>query len=163
MRSFFWSVFSCIRTEYRKIRSRKNSVLGHFHAAVAKHLTMKPFNKNTDILQCSQGYSRNIHREMLVLESLKECNFIKKETPTQMFSCEHWEIFKYNFIYRTRPVVAFPALHIQLFWEHFPKNQRVVLSEGFRNRKCEILWLTFETFFLLAKCIKYFWVYESLL
>ena len=25
---FFWSVFSCIRTEYRKIRTRKNSVLG---------------------------------------------------------------------------------------------------------------------------------------
>ena len=27
---FFWSVFSCIRTEYRKIRTRKNSVFGHF-------------------------------------------------------------------------------------------------------------------------------------
>ena len=29
-RSFFWSVFSCIRTEYRKIRTRKNSGFGHF-------------------------------------------------------------------------------------------------------------------------------------
>ena len=28
--SFFWSVFSCIWTEYRKIRNRKNSVFGHF-------------------------------------------------------------------------------------------------------------------------------------
>ena len=41
--SFFWSVFSCIRTEYgdlplnlriqykyRKIRTRKNSIFGHF-------------------------------------------------------------------------------------------------------------------------------------
>ena len=28
--SFFWSVFSCIRTEYKKIRSRKNSVFEHF-------------------------------------------------------------------------------------------------------------------------------------
>ena len=27
---FFWSLFSCIRTEYRKIRTRKNSVFGHF-------------------------------------------------------------------------------------------------------------------------------------
>ena len=34
---FFWSVFSCIRTEYgdlgskyRKIRTRKNSLFGHF-------------------------------------------------------------------------------------------------------------------------------------
>ena len=36
IRSFFWSVFSCIRTkhgdqsEYRKIRTRKNSKFGHF-------------------------------------------------------------------------------------------------------------------------------------
>ena len=40
IRSFFWSVFSCIRTEYgdirssqyeyRKIRIRKNSVFGHY-------------------------------------------------------------------------------------------------------------------------------------
>ena len=30
IRSFFWSVFSCIRTDYRKIRTRKNSVFGHF-------------------------------------------------------------------------------------------------------------------------------------
>ena len=30
IRSFFWSVFSCIRIKYRKIRTRKNSVLGHF-------------------------------------------------------------------------------------------------------------------------------------
>ena len=30
IRSFLWSVFSCIRTEYRKIRTRKNSVFKHF-------------------------------------------------------------------------------------------------------------------------------------
>ena len=30
MRCYFWSVFSCIRTEYRKIETRNNSVLGHF-------------------------------------------------------------------------------------------------------------------------------------
>ena len=30
IRSFFWSVFSCIRTVYRKMRTRKNSVYGHF-------------------------------------------------------------------------------------------------------------------------------------
>ena len=30
MRGFFWSVFFCIRTEYKKIRIRKNSVFGHF-------------------------------------------------------------------------------------------------------------------------------------
>ena len=30
IRSFFWSVFSRIQSEYRKIRTRKNSVFGHF-------------------------------------------------------------------------------------------------------------------------------------
>ena len=30
IRSFFWSVFSHIRAEYEKIRTRKNSVFGHF-------------------------------------------------------------------------------------------------------------------------------------
>ena len=30
IRSFFWSIFYCIWAEYRKIRTRKNSVFGHF-------------------------------------------------------------------------------------------------------------------------------------
>ena len=29
MRSYFWFIFSCIRTEYRKLRTRNNSVFGH--------------------------------------------------------------------------------------------------------------------------------------
>ena len=33
IRSFFWSVFSCIRTECRKIRTRKNSIFGHFSSS----------------------------------------------------------------------------------------------------------------------------------
>ena len=28
--SFFWSLFSCIQSKHRKIRTRKNSVFGHF-------------------------------------------------------------------------------------------------------------------------------------
>ena len=27
---FFWAVFSCIQSEYRKIRTRNNSIFGHF-------------------------------------------------------------------------------------------------------------------------------------
>ena len=34
IRSYFWSVFSCIRTEYRKIRTRNNSAFGHFSRSV---------------------------------------------------------------------------------------------------------------------------------
>ena len=35
MQRFFWSVFSCIRTEYRKIRTRKTSVFQHFSRSVS--------------------------------------------------------------------------------------------------------------------------------
>ena len=34
IRSYLWSVFSFIRTEYRKIRTRNNSVFGHFPGSV---------------------------------------------------------------------------------------------------------------------------------
>ena len=30
IRSYFWSVFSCIQSKYRKIQTRNNSVFGHF-------------------------------------------------------------------------------------------------------------------------------------
>ena len=30
IRSFLWSIFSCVQSEYRKIWIRKNSVFGHF-------------------------------------------------------------------------------------------------------------------------------------
>ena len=32
IRSFFWSIFSCIQSEYRKIRTKKTSYLDTFHA-----------------------------------------------------------------------------------------------------------------------------------
>ena len=34
------------------------------------------------------------------------CNFIKKETPTQVFSCEFCEIFKNTSFYGTLPAAA---------------------------------------------------------
>ena len=30
--SYYWSVFSCIQSEYREIQTRNNSVFGHFPA-----------------------------------------------------------------------------------------------------------------------------------
>ena len=37
IRSHFWSVFSCIQSEYRKIRTRNNFVFGQFsHSVVLK-------------------------------------------------------------------------------------------------------------------------------
>ena len=37
---------------------------------------------------------------------LKACNFIKKETPAQVFSCEYGEISKNSFFDRTLAVAA---------------------------------------------------------
>ena len=34
IQSYFWSVFSCTWIEYRKIRTRNNSVFGHFSRSV---------------------------------------------------------------------------------------------------------------------------------
>ena len=54
IRIYFWSVFSCIWTEYgeiwslriqseyRKIRTRNNSVFGHFSRSEGVHLTLPP-------------------------------------------------------------------------------------------------------------------------
>ena len=41
---------------------------------------------------------------------LKAYNCIKKNKPTQVFSCEYCEIFKNSFIHRT-PLVAAAVLH----------------------------------------------------
>ena len=39
--NFIWSVFSCILTKYRKIRTRKNSAFGYFsHSAHILHFTL---------------------------------------------------------------------------------------------------------------------------
>ena len=35
IRSYFWSVFSCIQSEYRKIRTRNNSAFRHFSCKVS--------------------------------------------------------------------------------------------------------------------------------
>ena len=37
---------------------------------------------------------------------LKPATLFKKETPTQVFSCKYYEIFKNSFFYRTHPVAA---------------------------------------------------------
>ena len=44
IRSFFWSVFPRIRTEYGKIRTRKNSVFGHFSSIQCSGNISEAFN-----------------------------------------------------------------------------------------------------------------------
>ena len=46
------------------------------------------------------------------------CNFIKKETLAQVFSCEFCEISKSNFSYRAPPVVASVMYILKALTEH---------------------------------------------
>ena len=47
IRSYFWSVFFCIQSEYRKIRTRNNSVFGHFsRSAIPLRLSGHNCQKN---------------------------------------------------------------------------------------------------------------------
>ena len=55
-------------------------------------------------LEISQNSREN--RPSLIKLQVSACNFIKKETLAQVFSCEFCEISKNNFSYRAPPVVA---------------------------------------------------------
>ena len=59
----------------------------------------------------------------LIKLQAQACNFIKKETQAQVFSCEFCEIFKNSLFYRTPPVAASSfsqlILSIFLFPQHF--------------------------------------------
>ena len=64
IQNFFWSVFSRILTEYGKIRTRKNSVFGHFpHSACFGHKTEFSFNyKNLLLLKKQNQYAQKFKR-----------------------------------------------------------------------------------------------------
>ena len=53
--------------------------------------------------------SRSSRQEVFCEKGIfkNSCNFIKKETLAQVFSCEFCEISKNTFSYRTAPVAAF--------------------------------------------------------
>ena len=65
---------------------------------------------------------RNIHRKTPVLEplfnkviGLKACNFIEKETPTQVFSCEYCKIFNNSlFIEHLFIMYTFPKFYVMV-------------------------------------------------
>ena len=57
VQSLFWSVLSCIQTEYRKTKTRKNSVFGHFSRSVCRTLPAALSYVST----ISQNSTREIH------------------------------------------------------------------------------------------------------
>ena len=60
------------------------------------------------LLEISQNSQENTCARVsfLIKMQASTCNFIKKETLAQVFSCEYSEISKNNFSYRTPPVAA---------------------------------------------------------
>ena len=58
-----------------------------------------------EILQNSQGNTRARVSFLIKLQS-SACNFIKKKTLVQVFSCEFGKFSKNTFLYRTPPVAA---------------------------------------------------------
>ena len=66
IRSYFWSVFTCIWTEYREIRTRNNSVLGHFSRSV--------------------GYPINVHNRLFVKNYDKYCRLLSLKKKKNVFS-----------------------------------------------------------------------------
>ena len=58
-----------------------------------------------EILQNSQENSSARVSFLMKLQT-EACNFIKKETMTQVFSCEFYKIYKNTFSYRIFPVAV---------------------------------------------------------
>ena len=63
------------------------------------------YDKNIATFILQLCYDKN-SRQTLANHSFEACNFIKKETLAQVFSCEFCEIYKNTFYYRTLLVAA---------------------------------------------------------
>ena len=73
IRSYFWSVFSCIQPEYRKIRSRNNSVFGHFSRSGTLFVHKNNETKNNSDLQYKVD-----HQERDMFSVLDKQNYLSR-------------------------------------------------------------------------------------
>ena len=67
------------------------------------------YDKNIATFMLQLCYDKN-SRQTLANHKPEACNFIKKETLAQVFSCEFCEIYKSTFYYRTTLVAASDVL-----------------------------------------------------
>ena len=69
IRSFFWPVFSCMQSEYRKIQTRKNSYLDTFHAVMNLDIRQSP--------ECASEYTySNAEKKNFMLKTVFVSNLI---------------------------------------------------------------------------------------
>ena len=99
IRSFLWSIFSCNRTKNRKIRTRKNSVFGHFSCS--------DIGKNT---------SRHVDTSTTLAHSLSNCNgtqshnnLIRKRTLNHLvkLTVNDWAVFLVLFYIKNLTVCSY--------------------------------------------------------
>ena len=68
-------------------------------------------------LEISQNSKENTCARLL--PEPQACNFIKKESLAQVFSCEFWKISKNTFFYRTPPVAALYLIYLKKIYKTF--------------------------------------------
>ena len=106
IRSFFWSVFSCIRTEYEDLlRNTKIYYLDTFYAVLLYHnLQFRlPILPSLLLIQLqSEAVVRCCSAKKVFFQiSQNSQENTKKEIPAQMFSCEFCEI-SHNIFFKER-------------------------------------------------------------
>ena len=99
------------RNKYYLNLKEFNSISQSYHSSlfISKGWSSRPevFCKKV-FLEISQNSQENAYVAVSFLIKLQAlaCNFIKKETLAQVFSCEFFKISKYTFCYRTLPLAA---------------------------------------------------------
>ena len=64
-----------------------------------------------DLIDLFSNYEEIINQINVEVCGPEACNFIKKETLAQVFSCEFYKNFKNTFFHRTPPPVAVSAIN----------------------------------------------------
>ena len=91
------------------------------------------------------------------------CNFIKKETLAEAFSCKFCEMFKNTFFCKTPLVVASVDSHFHHFDHHFHELcQKVDIAFAFWPEPSINIFLKFTKtrfkFYIIRELILYFWI-----
>ena len=87
IRSFFWSVFSSIPTEYGKIRTRKNFVFGHFSRSADGHDLIQIGSCGLDVLHGAYGTAQKA-ADLNSDKLFKAVYSIFKLSPAQRVDCQ---------------------------------------------------------------------------
>ena len=113
---YYWKHFYSILTNLSNLSHSKSSIVpfAKFRSDVINVLRKHFPTTFANVLQNRSSYKfPNICKIIPVLESLfnkdtrlTPCNFIKKLTPEQVFSCKYHKMFENGFLYGTPPVTA---------------------------------------------------------